>query len=636
MKKQHLIFDTEIIGLKYPVFLLCTKCVETGETTALWHHKSRDLTKFTHMIEDPKYTWVSFNGAKFDAPLLGAWLNGHSAHTIKTIATQIIEQRMMPWEAYKMAGLTGLKFDHIDLIETAPGVMISLKTYAGRMHYPTMVDLPFHHDTDLTPAQCKVLESYCKNDLGVTEALFKRLSVELDLRVKLGATYGLDLRSKSDAQVAEAILRKEAQLGKATGVKPSYIVYEPPAFIKTRNPQLKQLIDDLIETDFKIDAMGSPVMPDFLIEPIKLRGGIYKVGIGGLHSQHDTNFYSEADDEYEISDIDAGSYYPTMILNCGYVPMLGGKGVDFLKAYRTLYDQRMAAKRAHIKEIARALKTPLNGTYGKLGNIYSAFYAPDLMLAVCLTGQLNLLILIDDLARNKGIEVVSANTDGIMVRYKRELRDKVFQIVAANSKRTGFEYEETRYRKVAMKDVNNYLAVTLDGQVKAKGLYADEGLQKNPTAAICALAAAEYLKTGTKPEKFIAKQKRIEPFLSIRNIKGGGVQHQKFIEVDDWEKIEPRLWKSTSTKKQVKRVSRPAPFEVGIGGKPFGRVARWYMTTETLPPITYVSNGNKVPKTDSAKLCLTLPPTLPVDLNRNWYVQETYEILKDLGLPFTK
>lgn len=288
------------------------------------------------------------------------------------------------------------------------------------------------------------------------------------------------------------------------------------------------------------------------------------------------------------------------------------------------------------KTQAHALKISLNGTYGKLGNIYSAFYAPDLMLAVCLTGQLNLLILIDDLARNKGIEVVSANTDGIMVRYKRELRDKVFQIIAANSKRTGFEYEETRYRKVAMKDVNNYLAVTLDGQVKAKGLYADEGLQKNPTAAICALAAAEYLKTGTKPEKFIAKQKRIEPFLSIRNIKGGGVQHQKFIEVDDWEKIEHRLWESTSTKKQVKRVSRPAPFEVGIGGKPFGRVARWYMTTETLPPITYVSNGNKVPKTDGAKLCLTLPASLPVDLNRNWYVQETYEILKDLGLPFTK
>ena len=32
------------------------------------------------------------------------------------------------------------------------------KTYAGRMFYPSMVDLPFHHDTDLTPKEQLVLE----------------------------------------------------------------------------------------------------------------------------------------------------------------------------------------------------------------------------------------------------------------------------------------------------------------------------------------------------------------------------------------------------------------------------------------------------------------------------------------------
>ena len=31
------------------------------------------------------------------------------------------------------------------------------------------------------------------------------------------------------------------------------------------------------------------------------------------------------------------------------------------------------------------------------------------------------------------------------------------------------------------------------------------------------------------------------------------------------------------------------------------------MTTERLPPITYVEIGNKVPKTEGAKLCMTLP-----------------------------
>ena len=82
----------------------------------------------------------------------------------------------------------------------------------------------------------------------------------------------------------------------------------------------------------------------------------------------------------------------------------------------------------------------------------------------------------------------------------------------------------------------------------------------------------------------------------------------------------------------VKRKSRPDPVEVGQGGAPFGRVARWYMTTETLPPLSYVKSGNKVQSTDGAKLCMTLPNALPADLDRNWYIQNTYDILKDLGV----
>lgn len=633
-EKKHLIFDTEIIGSTKPVFLLCAKCVETQQCWAFWHHRRGHLKNFRDLLEDPGYTWVSFNGIKFDAPLVSAWINGHDVHVIKSIATLIIKQKMMPWDAHRMAG-GEVKFDHIDLIEPAPGVFVSLKTYAGRMHYPSMVDLPFHYDTDLTPTQCRVLENYCLNDLGVTEQLFKRLQTELRLRIDLGATYDLDLRSKSDAQAAEAILKKVAKLGKASGVRPRSVTYTAPGIIKTRSPTINALIDRCENELFGLDVIGSPIEAHWMKDPIELHGGLYKFGLGGLHSQHDKNFYSEADSEYEISDIDAGSYYPSIMLKCNLVPQIGGRGEAFLNAYGDIYAQRMQAKRSGQKAIAQALKISLNGTFGKLGNIYCPFYAPELLLAVTLTGQLNLLCLIDELARNKGIDVVSANTDGIMVRYKRNLRDKVFKIIAANSKRTGFEYEETRYQKVAMKDVNNYLALKLDGEIKAKGLYADEGLQKNPTAFVCSLAAAQFLKTGTKPEQFIKKHTRFEDFLSIRNVSGGGIQHQKYVEVDDWIEVEPRTWRRPgwdALRAPVRRVSRPAPVLEGRGGKPFGRVARWYMTTDTLPPITAVGSGNKIPKTDGAKLCMTLPDAMPKDLNHQWYIDETYSILNDLGV----
>ena len=48
---QHIVFDTEIIGKEKPVFLVCTKCVETGERTAYWHHKRGHMKRLiAHLL----------------------------------------------------------------------------------------------------------------------------------------------------------------------------------------------------------------------------------------------------------------------------------------------------------------------------------------------------------------------------------------------------------------------------------------------------------------------------------------------------------------------------------------------------------------------------------------------------------
>ena len=636
-KKQILIFDTEIIGKEKPVFLVCAKNPKTKQTFSFWEHKRGHMKQLETMLNDPQYTWVGFNSMRFDAPLLAAAVHGHRADNIKVIATEIIENKLMPWEAYDLAQCEALKFDHIDIFDVAPGVHISLKTYAGRMCYPSMVDLPFHHDKDLTPKEQNVLEEYCLNDLGVTEALWNQIKEEMALREELSAEHAIDMRSKSDAQIAEAILKK------ATGISgkqraPSYIEYKAPSFIVTKSADLADLIDEIEMEQFKINHLnGSPILPEWLEEQtFQINDGSYQVGIGGLHSTHDVKFYAEATDDYMLSDFDVGSYYPSIMLACGYAPKLGaGKGELFMDAYRDIFDQRMEAKKAGNKKVSNSLKITLNGAYGKLGSNYCSFYSPDLMLAVTLTGQLNLLCLIDDLELVKGVKVLSANTDGIVVGYHPKLRDKVLKVVAANAKRTGFEYEEKLYKKIAMKDVNNYIAIDTKNEVKSKGLYAPLGLMKNPTMQVCSLAAAQYLIDGTKPETFIKKHVRkaanFKDFVAIRGVSGGGVQHTHYEERDDWVEQEPRVWVNGLGKKE-KRKSRPNPYKVGVGGKPFGRVARWYMTTESLPSITAVNSGNQVARTEGAKLCMILPTSVPKDLNLQWYINETYDILNDIGV----
>jgi hypothetical protein len=293
-----------------------------------------------------------------------------------------------------------------------------------------------------------------------------------------------------------------------------------------------------------------------------------------------------------------------------------------------------------------AKKLCCNGTFGKLGSMFSAFYSPDLMLAVTMTGQLNLLSLIYYIEFNPEIKVVSANTDGITVYYPKRLRERILKAIEANAKRTGFEYEETPYRTIAYKDVNSYIAVTTSGKVKRKGLYSSPSLMKNPTMTVCSDMAAEYLKTGTHPAVEIDKHTNIGDFVAIRAVKGGGVVYAKTIEVDDWVCTKDLGTKDNEWMRQawldqglikapVKRKSRPAPVQVGVDGVPFGRVARWYMSTKGRP-INYIGSGNKVPKTDGAMLCMTLPDGLPDDLDRDWYVNETLRILADIGVDVAK
>lgn len=639
MTKPYAIFDTEIIGDKKPIFHIRVRELKPRRTHSFWLHKRGDLDRFEKLL--PKFTFVGFNSENFDRPIIAAALMGYDAKHLKTLATAIITNDMKSWQTYREFNIDFVEYDHIDLKEVAPGVLISLKIYEGRLSMKRMMDMPFAHDADLKPTQHALVEQYCDNDLDGTEELFKALSTEIEMRTKMSEEYEVDLRSKSDAQIAEAIFKKRLSLKSSDKVVPPFVMYSAPKFIKTNYIDVVQLIWELENHRFILNrANGSPDVPDFLNEPRNFGKGTYQIGVGGLHSTHDLSLHLKESEGMLLSDFDVASYYPNIMMKAGLIPRLGGnKGALFLEEYKRIYDARMEAKHSGNKKVANSLKIAINGTFGKLGNIYCSFYSPELMLAVTLTGQINLLCLIVELDKIKNVMVQSANTDGVLVSYPPEARDKVLAVFARNAKRTGFEYEETKYSQIAMKDVNNYIAITTDGKVKRKGLYASSRpeenplyLMKNPTMEVCTQLAIDYLKEGVMD---IDRYTDIRDFVAVRSVKGGGVQHQRIKLVDDWEETDEGWVYPDQTTKPVKRKSRPKPREVGVGGVPFGRVARWYMTNDELPPITYVGSGNNVPKTEGAKLCLELPSKLPRDLDRNWYINEAISILKSCGVSHT-
>lgn len=582
------VFDCETLPNRT---LVRFKDVDSGEDRSFWRHQPGAVAGLREFLTRRGTVYVSFNGIGFDNVIVAAFCSGKSEAEIKKIANDLIENRLPHWQALKKYRLQPIQFDNIDLIEVAPS-FVGLKAYGARMHMPLLQEMPVAHDEEITAEQEVIVEQYCDNDLDTTAELLRRLDEQIALRVQMSRQYGVDMRSKSDSQMAEQAYITSLGLQRRDNVIPRTITYTPPAFLRFRDPALQTLLERVSGHVFEMNqATGHVILPEFLAEEqIQFNAGTYQLGVGGIHSTHDSSVCHVAGAEHTIVDIDAASFYPSIILECGFVP--AGLGQRFVDEYRKIYERRLEAKRTGDKATNETLKISLNGTFGKLASKYSVLYAPDLMLAVTLTGQFTLLMLIEWL-EHLGAETLSANTDGIAMRYPNTLAPEVERVVSRFSAVSRFNFEYTPYRLLAMKDVNNYFAVKLDRKIKAKGIYAPLSLSKNATSQVCSDAVGQWLAHGT-PLLETIKKAPFRDFLSARNVTGGGEQSGEYL----------------------------------------GKVVRWYQTTDkALEPLRYVKNGNKVPKTDGARACMVLKSDTvhPADLDYDWYYTEACRIAKAVG-----
>lgn len=606
-------------------FYIAFKCLSNGKYVAFEQSPDCKLneTKLLWMLW--RFCIVSFNGRNYDLPMITLAIKSATCEELKQASDFIIKENNTPFAFEKAYKVQIPKYNHIDLIEVAP-LQGSLKLYAGRLHCERMQDLPFPENHVLTAEDAEVIRPYCCNDLSNTELLFNELAPEIKLRIEMSEEYGVDLRSKSDAQVAEAVINSELQkvLGyyprKPTLSEGTILQYNLPPFISYRSQQLRDMLQVVLNARFELDGLGSPIMPKALEKlSVSIGNSVYKLGMGGLHS-NEKKAAHVATDEIIIADNDVESFYPRIILNQRLFPSHLGEA--FLTVYEKIVNTRIHAKAEAAKAkkagdktgakkwktIADSLKITINGSFGKLGNKYSTLYAPQLMLQVTITGQLVLLMLIEML-EDAGISVISGNTDGIVSKYHKDRHNDVRAIIAEWEKRTNFKTEETRYSAVYSRDVNSYVAIKTDGGdeearflderlgVKTKGAYCERGsalnsiLSKNPETLICSDAVVRFLVDGTPVEKTIKECRDIRRFVAVKNVKGGGEKNGQYL----------------------------------------GKVVRWYYPKGEAGHISYVISGNKVGKTDGARPLMDLPTEFPDDVNYEWYINEAVDMLYDCG-----
>ena len=540
-----------------------------------------------------KRTTFGFNSRNYDIPIILYALRRKTCAELHKMSSYIIDNNSVGWLTMKHFGLAPLKaIKHFDIQEPTPSVRVSLKLFGGRMHAKKLQDLPIEPNSILSSKDMDDIKLYCINDLDTTIQLYRNIADRIKLRSELSKQYGQDLLSKSDAQIAETVIKSELQKISNTRLYAPKIAdnttfrYTVPSFISFESSQLKSVLDYISQHKFTLDSKGSIQLPkDLKNMKISLGRSVYQLGIGGIHSTEKKQTIVPSADQFLI-DKDVTSFYPTIILNLKLYPK--HLGVKFLDVYSDIVKARVKAKRENNKVVNESLKIVINGSFGKLGSKYSVLYSPDLLMAVTLTGQLSLLMLIEQLEKHD-ISVVSANTDGFVSLVPRDQYYNYEDICKTWEQNTGFTLENTLYRSLYSRDVNNYLAVKDDGS-KGKGIFADGSLAKNPQAEICSNAVRDLLVAGTPIAETIKNCKDVRQFLHVRSVTGGAV----------------------------------------FRGEYLGRVVRWIYSTNG-DTINYKKNGNKVPKSDGSRPIMELG-SFPSDIDYNRYINEAVSILDDIGL----
>ena len=570
---------------------------EEGKNAAfeMFEGKPLDVSRIASLMASQ--TTLGFNSNNYDIPMIAAALENRSCAELKELSDEIITSGRPAWQIVRNREIPiPRQWDHIDIIEIPIG-QVGLKIYGARLGFPKLQELPFDPSASITPEQRPILRAYCANDCAVTKALADSLQGQIALRADMSKQYGVDLRSKSDAQIAEAVLRHEIEEIKGSRLivpkvdpKTTYR-YQDPAIIAFDTPELQTIFDRILAHPFGLAANGSIEMPDWLKQTkIKIGRSEYQMGIGGLHSCEKSQTV-RAGSSHILADFDVASYYPSIILQQRIAPETMGD--DFLTIYQGIVDRRLAAKRSGDKLTANTLKIVVNGSFGKLGSKYSTLYAPNLMIQTTITGQLALLMLIERVEAI-GASVVSANTDGIVIFANKALEPALEQVVFDWQVDTSFELERSDYSALHSRDVNNYIAVKPNGSTKRKGAFGEEALSKNPQFQIVTDAIADHVAGKCDFKETIRNSQDVRKFVMVRSVTGGAV----------WRK------------------------------QPIGKAVRFYYSTEvgTDEAIQYAKNGNKVPQSDGAKPLMDLPDTIPSDVDRERYIGMAMIAMKGLGL----
>ena len=514
MNKNLYIYDLETMP---NFFLAVFKCIVTGN----YHYfeisdRKTDQINLKKFLNEQVKGLIGFNNLNFDyAVLHNTILKSNKLLTAQEIYKEV---EVIINTQYSAIWDNQIKIPQLDLYRIwhydNKNKSTSLKWLEFAMRLPNVEDLPYKPGTVLTFDQMDEIISYCKNDIEATEKFYNLSSKHIEIRKFYTQLEGINLINASEIKMSKEIFGKYLSKEMNIDVK---------TLSKLRTERSEVNIKDIIFDYLKFnDPLNQEVLEKFnsykwidTSNMSKEQAKKYSISFsrnyknvvreyaeGGLHSFGKAGIY-ESDDNYVLVDVDFASYYPHISFRNKLHPEHIPEPI-FSRIYEGFYKDRKLYDKKDPRNYV--LKIILNGSYGLSKDKYAFLYDPKWQLAICINGQLMLTLLTEKVFEVCKIEptIIFENTDGAMYRIHKSDYDNLTKACKEVEEIVNIPLEVQICKKIIARDVNNYINIISDDNIKFKGCFEiDRDYHKNHSKRIVSIALGEYFINNRSIEETI-------------------------------------------------------------------------------------------------------------------------------------
>ena len=415
----------------------------------------------------------------------------------------------------------------------------SLKWIQYSMDWHNVEEMPYPHYKPVVGSDTLLsIIKYCINDVASTKAIFSLpdMREQIKLRATLSKEYGLKLHSASEPRISKEMfihflskkLGRDRREIKDLRTKRDRVAIKDVIlpYVKFKTPEFCNMLAWFKKLDLEIPE-GKMEGPK---HTMKYKGVPTDYGLGGLHGCTAPGIY-ESTDTHIIMSVDVASFYPNLAIRNRWSPA-HIPNEEFCELYEWFYKARKKYDKKN--PLNYLFKIILNSTYGLSKNKHSFLYDPELTFRITINGQLLLSMLYEEISLAiPDAQPIMQNTDGLEFIIPRDKIELFTDVCTEWEKMTQLTLETDTYKKMIIRDVNNYIAVYTDitKKPKCKGAFEWENLalHKNKSFLVVSKAIYHYFVHDLSPEEYLETNTNIFDYCGGIKIKGDWYFVQKHI-----------------------------------------------------------------------------------------------------------